>query len=97
MLADAQRRIVYKIPDEIAFAIAQYVYSLEPPPNPNATDTWAAAGQQIFERERCSACHTPPLYTNNKLTRAVGFTPPDNHPLAADILPISVGTDLISP
>ena len=30
----------------------------------------------MFERERCASCHTPPLYTNNKLTPAPGFTPP---------------------
>ena len=38
-------------------------------------------------------CHTPPLYTNNKLTLAKGFTPPKNRPEALDVLPISVGTD----
>jgi len=50
-------------------------------------------GERIFDREGCGSCHTPPLYTNNKLTVAQGFTPPDEHPLSADILPISVGTD----
>ena len=57
-----------RFPDDLAFALAQYLYSLEPPPNPNPGDARAAAGQQVFERERCDTCHTPPLYTNNKLT-----------------------------
>ena len=38
-------------------------------------------------------CHTPPLYTNNKLTPAEGFTIPPDHRQKYDILPISVGTD----
>ena len=38
-------------------------------------------------------CHTPPLYTNNKLTLAEGFTPPKDVPSTLDILRISVGTD----
>src|SRR6185295_12792267 len=51
----------------------------------------AAAGQKVFERERCARCHTPPLYTNNKLTLADGFTPPEDSPL--DIVRTSVHTD----
>jgi mono/diheme cytochrome c family protein len=93
MLSDTQRKIIYKFPDDILFGLAQYLYSLEPPPNPNMNDPRAAAGKQVFERERCGGCHTPPLYTNNKLTPAAGFTPPKDHPLAADIMSISVGTD----
>ena len=38
-------------------------------------------------------CHTPPLYTNNKLTLAEGFMPPPGAEKKYDILPISVGTD----
>jgi hypothetical protein len=38
-------------------------------------------------------CHTPPLYTNNKLTLAEGFTPPPRAEEKYDIVPISVGTD----
>src|SRR5690606_1867188 len=49
------------------------------------------AGQKIFERERCTGCHVPPLYTNNKVTLAEGFTPPEDSPL--DIVRTSVGTD----
>jgi hypothetical protein len=38
-------------------------------------------------------CHTPPLYTNNKVTLAQGFVPPAEHAQFMDIMPISVGTD----
>jgi hypothetical protein len=93
MLTPSQEKPLYKLPDDLAFALTQYIYSLEPPPNPNSKDARAAAGQRVFTREGCATCHTPPLYTNNKLTLATGFTPPSNHPLAADIMPISVGTD----
>ncbi len=93
MLSAQQRTIAYNIPDDIAYALVQYLYSLEPPPNPNLGDARIPAGKQVFERERCASCHTPPLYTNNKLTPALGYTPPKDHPLAADIMPTSVGTD----
>jgi hypothetical protein len=38
-------------------------------------------------------CHTPPLYTNNKLVPADGFKVPEEHKKLYDILPLSVGTD----
>ena len=93
MLTDEGRRIVYRFPDELVFALGQYIFALEPPQNPNRADSRASAGKKIFDREGCGGCHTPPLYTNNKLTLAAGFTPPPDHPLRDDILPISVGTD----
>jgi hypothetical protein len=92
-LTDAQRKIIYKHPDHQAFALAQYLFALEPPRNPNSGDPRAAAGKQVFDREGCANCHAPPLYTNNKLTLAKGYTPPENHPNKPDIMPISVGTD----
>ena len=79
--------------DEQLYALALYLYSLQPPPNPNRFDAMAMRGQEIFTRAGCSGCHTPPLYTNNKLTRAEGFTPPPGATEKYDILPISVGTD----
>lgn len=79
--------------DEQLYALALYVYSLQPPPNPNKFDAVAARGKKVFEREGCAGCHTPPLYTNNKLTLAEGFTPPAGADKKYDILPISVGTD----
>jgi hypothetical protein len=79
--------------DEQLYALALYLYSLQPPPNPNKFDGVAARGQQVFTRSGCATCHTPPLYTNNKLTPAAGFTIPPDHRQKYDVLPISVGTD----
>jgi hypothetical protein len=79
--------------DEQLYALALYVYSLKPPPNPNKFDTIAARGQKVFNNEGCVVCHTPPLYTNNKLTPVQGFSVPEEHKRQYDILPVVVGTD----
>ena len=79
--------------DEQLYALALYIYSLEAPPNPNRFNRLAARGQEVFNRERCAACHTPPLYTNNKLTPVEGFDAPADHLQKYDILPAPVGTD----
>lgn len=79
--------------DEQLYALARYLYSLEPPPNPNRFDAVAARGRQVFEDEGCSSCHRPPLYTNNRLTPALGFTVPDDHREKYDVMSRSVGTD----
>ncbi len=86
-------RVGGRYSDEQLYALALYVYSLQPPPNPNKFDAAVARGQKIFEHEGCGGCHTPPLYTDNKLTIAEGFTPPPGADRKYDILPISVGTD----
>jgi hypothetical protein len=93
MLTDEQRRIPFRAPDEALYALTMYLYSLPPPSNPHRSDPRIAAGQKIFERERCAGCHTPPLYTNNKLTLARGFTPPPEHKRFLDIMNVSVDTD----
>jgi hypothetical protein len=79
--------------DEQLYALALYLYSLKPPPNPNKVDALARLGKEVFEREGCAGCHTPPLYTNNKLTPADGFRVPTEHRQKYDILLMSVGTD----
>jgi hypothetical protein len=79
--------------DQQLYALALYLASLQPPHNPNNFDVLAAQGQTVFEREGCATCHTPPLYTNNKLTPAAGFTPQPDASNKYDILAISVGTD----
>ena len=79
--------------DEQLYALSLYVYSLELPPNPNKFDAMAAQGRRIFDRERCAMCHPPPLYTNNKLTLAEGFTSPPGAEQEYNIILISVGTD----
>jgi hypothetical protein len=93
MLASDTKRVQARLHDEALYALALYIYSLKPPPNPNPFDDRAKAGQKIFEREGCVMCHTPPLYTSNKLTLARGFSPPKDVPAALDILRLSVGTD----
>ena len=79
--------------DEQLYALALYIYSLKPPPNPNQRTALAVRGEQIFEREGCAVCHTPPLYTNNKLTPVGAFAVPEEHRRRFDILPMAVGTD----
>ncbi len=79
--------------DEQLYALALFIYSLEPPPNSNKFDALAARGQTVFQSEGCPVCHTPPLYTNNKLTPVEGFVVPEDHRSRYDILPVVVGTD----
>jgi hypothetical protein len=93
ILAESTKRVQARLSDDALYALASYIYSLRPPPNPNPADERAAAGQKIFTREGCPRCHTPPLYTSNKLTLAKGFDPPSDVPATLDILRISVGTD----
>jgi mono/diheme cytochrome c family protein len=87
------KRVNSRLPDAALYALAKYIYSLQPPPNPNPFNSEAESGAKIFAREGCPGCHTPPLYTNNKLTLAKGFSPPASSPVASDVLLISVGTD----
>jgi hypothetical protein len=90
-LPDASTRSRYS--DEQLYALSLYLYSLKPPANPNKFDALARRGQQVFKREGCAVCHTPPLYTNNKLTPVDGFNVPADHLKKYDILPLSAGTD----
>jgi hypothetical protein len=81
------------------FALAKYLYSLQPPANPNLPKThaerqWVTRGAQVFSDSGCATCHDPKQgYTNNKLVRAPGFTVPNDHPEKANIMAQSVGTD----
>lgn len=93
VLSPDTKRVQARLPDAALYSLALYLYSLSPPPNPNRMDRDAKAGQKIFLRQGCPACHTPPLYTNNKLTLAMGFKPPPEKPATLDIDPVSVGTD----
>lgn len=86
-------RLPGRYSEEQLYALALYLYSLQPPHNPNRFDDAARRGQMVFQREGCGGCHTPPLYTNNKLTPADGFTIPADHASKYEILAIRVGTD----
>jgi len=79
--------------DQALYALAMYLYSLQPPPNPNPLDRQAKAGRAVFDRTGCGGCHTAPLYTNNRLTPANGFDIPASGPARSDVMPIRVGTD----
>ncbi len=79
--------------DPQLYALALYLYSLQPPPNPNTFGPAPRRGKKLFATQGCANCHTPPLYTNNKLTAVDGFTPPTDQALAADISPIRIGVD----
>lgn len=92
-LPEPDKSGVQRYSDEQLYALSLYLYSLKPPVNPNRWGASAARGQNVFEREGCGGCHTPPLYTNNKLTPAIGFSVPEAHKARYDILPVIVGTD----
>lgn len=79
--------------DEQLYALALYLYSRQQPPDPNPFNENARRGQRIFQQQGCSVCHTPPLYTNNRLTPAVGFRIPEQLRKTDEIIDISVGTD----
>lgn len=79
--------------DEQLYALALYVYSLQPPPNPNPVDATALRGKAVFERARCGSCHTAPLYTNNKLLPAGNFTPSKADSARLNVSTRRVGTD----
>jgi Di-haem oxidoreductase, putative peroxidase len=83
----------HRYSDEQLYALSLYLYSLMPPANPNSFDESARRGQQIFKREGCAECHTPPLYTNNKLIPVDSFKVPQEHLEKYDVMPISIGTD----
>jgi hypothetical protein len=84
---------IRRTPDPLLFALAKFLYSLQPPPNPNRPDAATARGSRIFHKEGCARCHTPPLYTNNRLTLADGVKYSAEMKQITDIVPISVNTD----
>jgi cytochrome c2 len=79
--------------DEQLYALAMFLYSLQRPTNPNKIDAAAERGRRVFTDEGCVNCHTPPLYTSNKLTPVDGFTVPREHLARYPIIERSVGTD----
>ena len=85
--------IVGRFEDEQLYALALYIYSLKPPANPNTANSQTRLGANVFEREGCAVCHPAPLYTNNKLTPAMGFRVPPELRKRDAILDVSVGTN----
>lgn len=95
MLLPELAKIKMRPPDEAMYAMALYLYSLDPPLSPHPFDVQAQRGQKIFEAEGCMKCHTPPNYTNNTLVPVPGFVPPANDPHTArlDVSSRRVDTD----
>jgi len=85
--------VIERYSDAQLRALTQYLYSLQPPSNPNPRDARAELGEQVFKREGCDGCHTPPLYTSNKLTPVDGFTPSADLLQKYGIIERAVGTD----
>lgn len=79
--------------DAQLYALALFLYQLEPPANPNPFDELARQGRDVFSASGCPQCHTPPLYTNNKLVAARGFEPPAEHYDRYDVSDRRVDTD----
>ena len=94
-LTAADRALRYRYSDEAMLALGKYIYSLQPPPNPNRPNDVTARGEQVFERADCARCHPPPLYTNNRLVPVDGFTPfaHPSSPPASDVMRTQVGLD----
>lgn len=88
----ALTRVALRPPDEAMYALALYVYSLEQPPSPHPLDERARRGGEIFTREGCPDCHTPPLYTSNEVVPVDGVDVAAR-PGRLDVLPRRVGTD----
>jgi hypothetical protein len=94
ILTNAQRRVRFRYADEVLYAIGMFLWSLEPPRNPDPlSPELVTRGEQIFRRESCVNCHVPPNYTSGKLTLAQGWQLPSDHPNRDDVIPLSVGTD----
>jgi hypothetical protein len=79
--------------DDHLYALARYLYALKPPPNPNKPTRLSDQGRRIFEREGCASCHTPPLYTNNRLLPVPSFSVPAEHRSKYDIAKSRIDTD----
>lgn len=94
MMPEVNQRLLVRPSDEAMYALGLYIYSLEPAKSPHPFDDLAQRGQRVFEAEGCTECHTPPLYTNNKLVAAPGFEPPGGAAeLGLDVSKRRVGTD----
>ena len=88
----AQERVAVRPPDAAMFALALYLYSLEPAPSPFPLDERALRGQAVFEQKKCGGCHAPPDYSNHKLVAVEGFDPPGDDP-RLEVMKSRVGTD----
>src|SRR5262249_41839319 len=94
--SDKERTLHNRHSDDAMFALGKYPSSLTPPRNPSLRSELSARGEQVFTRSGCGSCHTPPLYTNNKLVPVDGFTPlahPDSPPPGDLMIGARLGLD----
>lgn len=57
-----------RVPRELAWATAEYLRSLPPPPPAEPGDgPDVQRGAEVFAEQGCDGCHTPPLYTSDRL------------------------------
>lgn len=89
----ARARVRSRPSDEAMYAMALYLYSLEPAPSPHPVDERARRGREVFAAQGCDECHSGPAYTSNELVPVDGFDPPASDAAALDVLPRRVGTD----
>jgi hypothetical protein len=82
-----------RAPDAALYAPALYIYSLQPPRNPNPFDDKAKAGQAIFLRERVPIVILHPSTQTTNSLWPTASQPLKNKPSSLDVLPLSVGTD----
>lgn len=79
--------------DPQLYALAKYLYALDPPPNPNVMDELALEGSVLFEMEECGRCHPAPHYTSHQLVPAPGFKVPEALRASEDVRRDPIGTD----
>jgi hypothetical protein len=84
---------IKRTPDALLYALALFIESLRPPPNPNQPSEASRRGQAVFQAQGCGNCHTAPMYTNNRLTLAAGYHPPESVMRLTGAMDISIGTD----
>ena len=76
LLPADKRVLTVRPPDAAVYAMALWLWSLDPAPSPHAVDDEARRGQAVFEAEGCAKCHKPPSYTDGLLVPVPGFDPP---------------------
>jgi cytochrome c peroxidase len=84
---------VKRTPDALLYALALFIESLQPPPNPNRPNAESERGHAVFQAQGCDGCHSAPLYTNNRLTLALTYHPSESIGKLPGVMNISVGTD----
>ncbi len=95
-LPDDAPRPLFHFDDDVLFALAMFLYSLEPAENPmreTLNPALVARGREVFEREDCRRCHEPPDYSGSKLLPVEGFDVDKEHPFKNLIYPTHLDTD----